>query len=152
VAKGNLQQQRFGGRGIHPAIAPRADGAVLAFLRGPDPMPLLASPDLGETWEPLGTALPGINVGQKAAALRLASGALLLVSLDSRKQVMEGGGTYAALSLDDGKSWAHVRKVEGATGYLSAAQGPDGAIHVVGSRMGAASFSEAWLREGPALK
>ena len=132
---------------IHPAIVPRGDGAVLSFLRGPDPMPMLLSRDLGETWEMGEAPFSGINVGQKAAALRLSSGSILLVSFDSKKKLF-GGGTFAALSPDDGTTWPHVRKLEGATGYLSAAQAPDGVIHVFGSKMGCVAFNEAWIKEG----
>lgn len=146
VAGGDLRKAAGGTYAIHPAVAPLADGSIGCFLRGPDPMPFLVSKDLGETWEPRETPFPGIGVGQKAAALRLASGALLLLSLDSSKKVA-GGGAFAALSLDDGATWPHVRKVEGVTGYLAASQAPDGMIYVVGSRMGAAAFNEAWLAE-----
>lgn len=131
----------------------RADGTVLVFLRGPDPMPAFVSRDEGETWEPVLTPLPGISVGQKTAALKLASGALLMCSFDNRKQLV-GGGTYAALSLDDGKTWAHVRKVDGPQGYLSAAHGPNGVIYLLGpngSRIRCVAFNEAWLKEGKAI-
>src|SRR5436309_9002169 len=38
VAKGDMR--RSAGKGvIHPAIAPLKDGTIVAFLRGPDPMP-----------------------------------------------------------------------------------------------------------------
>ena len=65
---------------------------------------------------------------------------------------MDGGGTYAALSLDDGKSWPHVRKVEGVGGYMAVAQGQNGVIHLFGSRMGCASFNEAWIKQSGAGK
>ena len=143
VAAGDLRKAAKDKYAIHPAVAPLADGAVACFLRGPDPMPLMISRDLGETWEAGETPFPGISVGQKAAALRLRSGDLLLVSLDTKKRM-----TFAALSLDDGKSWPHIRKVDGVTGYLAAAQAPNGVIYVVGSRMGAAAFNEAWIKEG----
>jgi hypothetical protein len=128
-------------------VVQRRDGALLTFLRGPDPMPVAVSHDLGDSWEVRETPFPGIGGGQKAAALRLASGALLLCSIDSRKRLV-GGGTFAALSPDDGKTWTHVRKVEGVGGYLSAAQAEDGVIYLFGSRMGCAAFNEAWLRQG----
>ncbi len=133
----------FRKKGIHPAVAPLAEGAIACFLRGTDPMPMLMSRDLGQTWEAGETPFPGINVGQKASALRLRSGAILLVSIDNKKRC-----TFAALSPDDGKTWPHVRKVDGVTGYLAAAQGPNGVVYVVGSRMGAAAFNEAWIKEG----
>jgi hypothetical protein len=116
-------------------------------MRGPDPMPMLVSKDLGETWEMEETPFPGISVGQKAAALRLSSGAILLISFDGKKK-MFGGGTFAALSPDEGKTWPHVRKLDGVTGYLSATQAPNGVIYAFGSKMGCVAFNESWVKEG----
>jgi formylglycine-generating enzyme required for sulfatase activity len=151
VAKGDMRKACGGKYVIHPAIVPAADGSILCFLRGPHPMPMLISKDWGDLWTATTTPFPGIGGGQKIAALRLGSGAILLCSQDSKKQLVDGG-TYAALSFDDGKSWPHVRKVEGVGGYMSVAQGPDGVIHLFGTRMGCASFNEAWVREGKAVK
>jgi hypothetical protein len=64
---------------------------------------------------------------------------------------VDGGGTFAALSPDGGKTWPHVRKVEGVGGYLALAQAPNGVVYLAGSRLGCAAFNEAWLREGKAL-
>jgi hypothetical protein len=111
-------------------------------------MPVARSADLGATWEVRDTTLPGISVGQKAAALRLASGALLLCSFDNKKKPIAGGGAYAALTLDDGATWPHLRKLEGVDGYLAAAQAPDGTIYVVGAKASCVAFNEAWIREG----
>jgi len=113
-------------------------------------MPMLTSKDWGDTWDVRTTPFPGTGVGQKIAALRLASGAILLCSQDNKKQLVDGG-TFAALSLDDGKTWPHVRKVENVTGYMCVAQAPDGAIYLFGTRMGCSAFNEAWLREGKAV-
>lgn len=150
LTKGEMRAAVGGKYVIHPAIVQRADGAILCFLRGPHPMPLLMSKDMGDSWEAKTTPFPGIGGGQKAVALKLASGALLLCSIDSKKTLV-GGGTFAALSLDDGATWPHVRKVEGAGGYMSVAQAQNGIIYLCGSRMGAAAFNEAWLREGKAV-
>jgi formylglycine-generating enzyme required for sulfatase activity len=150
VAGGDLKKAA-GAYAIHPAVVQRDDGALLAFLRGPNPMPAFASHDEGETWEAVATPFPGISVGQKAAALKLASGALLLCSFDDPKQKRFGGGTFSALSLDDGKTWSHVRKVEGPTGYMSLAQAPNGVIYLLGpngSNIRCVAFNEAWLKEG----
>ncbi len=139
---------------IHPAAVQRGDGAYLAFVRGPDPMPAFASKDGGETWEPVPTPFPGISVGSKAAARKLAGGGLLLCSYDTKKQLV-GGGLFAALSLDDGKTWSHVRKVEGPGGYLSLVQGPNGVLYLLGPRGSAircVAFNEAWLKEGKPVK
>jgi sulfatase modifying factor 1 len=150
LTKGDMRRSAHGKYVIHPAVAQRGDGAVLAFLRGPHPMPLLVSKDLGDSWEVKDSPFPGIGGGQKATALKLASGALLLCSVDTRKTLV-GGGTFAALSLDDGATWAHVRKVEGVVGYMSLAQAPNGVVYLFGTRMGCAAFNEAWLREGKGL-
>jgi formylglycine-generating enzyme required for sulfatase activity len=150
VGKGDFRAAYGGKYVIHPAIAPLDDGSILAFLRGPHPMPVFVSRDLGESWEARETPFPGLSGGMKPTALRLASGALLLCSIDSRKALV-GGGTFAALSLDGGKTWPHLRKVDGVGGYMSVAQAPNGVIHLFGTRQGAASFNEAWLREGKPL-
>jgi formylglycine-generating enzyme required for sulfatase activity len=146
VGKGDMRQA-VGRYAIHPALAPASDGSMLAFLRGVDPMPVALTRDLGDSYTIRSTTFPGISVGQKGTALRLASGALLLCAADSKKKLV-GGGTYAALSFDDGKTWPHIRKVSGVAGYMAAAQAPDGVIYLCGSRLGCAAFNEAWLREG----
>jgi hypothetical protein len=150
VAKGDIRKSA--GKGvIHPAIAPLKDGTIVSFLRGPDPMPMALSKDLGDTWEIKPTPFPGISGGMKATALRLSSGALLLCSIDAKKRILPDSRTYAALSLDDGKTWPHVRQVEGVGGYMSLAQAPNGVIYLFGSRMGCAALNEAWLKEGKSL-
>ena len=153
VGKGDLRKAA-GKYAIHPAVVQRDDGAYLVFLRGPDPMPAFASKDDGESWEAAPVPFPGISVGQKAAALKLASGALLLCSFDNKKQVV-GGGTFAALSLDDGKTWAHVRKLENQGGYMSLTQAANGVIYLSGSGgavINVLAFNEAWLKEGKPLE
>jgi formylglycine-generating enzyme required for sulfatase activity len=150
VGKGDMRAT-CGKYAIHPAIVPASDGSILSFMRGPHPLPMLISKDWGDSWEMKATPFPGISVGQKIAAMRLASGAILMCSPDTKKSII-GGGTYAALSFDDGKTWPHVRKVDGVGGYMSVAQAPNGVIYLFGTRMGCAAFNEAWLREGNAVK
>jgi formylglycine-generating enzyme required for sulfatase activity len=146
VAKGDMRQA-LGKSAIHPAVVARKDGAILSFLRGPDPMPLLVSEDNGDTWEVTQSPFPGISGGQKAAVLRLASGAILLLTIDRNRQL--GGGAVVALSLDEGKTWPHARKVDAPVGgYLSLAQAPNGTIYLIGSRMNFAACNETWIREG----
>jgi sulfatase modifying factor 1 len=146
VAQGDMLKTA-GKYAIHPAIVPRADGVILSFLRGPDPMPMLLSKDRGETWEKSDSPFPGISVGQKAAALRLASGAILLLTNDKTKRL--GGSPILALSLDDGQTWPHVRKVEAPIGgYMSLAQADDGVIYLTGSQFKCAACNEAWIKEG----
>src|SRR5262249_1557632 len=147
VAKGDMRKAYGGKYVIHPAVVPTSGDAILCFLRGQHPMPVLTSKDWGDTWEARTTPFPGIGTGQKIAAMRLASGAILMCSQDSKKTVVDGGGTYAALSLDDGKTWPHVRKIDGVGGYMSVAQAQNGTIYLLGSRLGCAAFNEAWLHE-----
>jgi hypothetical protein len=150
VAGGDMRATA-GRYAIHPAVALREDGQVINFLRDPDPMPVQYSADLGETWTQTNTPFPGIRGGQKASALKLKSKALLLISMDNKGTVVAKGGTFAALSLDDGKTWAHVRQLDGVRGYMTAVQAPNGVVHVVGTKMSCVSFNEAWLREGSAF-
>ena len=149
VASGDMRAAA-GRYAIHPAIAQRDDGQIINFLRDPDPMPVQFSKDLGETWTQKASPFPGIKGGQKAAALKLQSKALLLISMDNQGKVVGKGGTFAALSLDDGETWAHVRNLDGVQGYMSAAQAPNGVIYVVGTKMSAVAFNETWLKEGKA--
>ncbi len=150
VAKGDMRKSAGGRYVIHPAVFQRNDGAILSYLRGPHPMPVLISKDMGDSWEVRESPFPGIGGGQKSAVLRLASGAVLMLTADTRK--LFAGGTLAALSLDEGKTWPHARKVDAPVGgYMSLAQGPDGVIYLVGSRLNMAACNEAWLREGKPL-
>ena len=146
VAKGDMRKSNAGKYSIHPAHFQRDDGAILTYLRGPHPMPVAISKDLGDTFTIEETKFPGISGGMKTTVLKLQSGAVLLCSIDRTKE-MVGGGTFAALSLDDGKTWPHIRKVEGAEGYMSLAQGPNGVIYLNGSRLGIVAFNEAWVKE-----
>lgn len=145
VAQGDMRAT-VGKYAIHPAIIERNDGAILSFLRGPDPLATLVSSDRGDSWKQVDSKFPGLSVGQKCCALRLASGAMLLCSID-RTKTLVGGGTYVALSEDEGKTWPFIKKVEGPTGYMSVAQAPNGLIYLFGSRMSCAAFNELWIRE-----
>jgi formylglycine-generating enzyme required for sulfatase activity len=157
VGQGDLRKAA-GKYAIHPAVLQMSDGNILSFLRGPNPMPAFISKDLGESWEPTPTPFPGISVGQKAAALKLQSGAILLVSFNNRwsekdgEVSLHGGSAFAALSLDDGKTWPHVRKIDNVGGYMSLAQAANGVIYHFGWRMEAAAYNEAWLKDGEPLR
>ena len=73
----------------------------------------------------------------------------MLCSADNHKRLV-GGGTFAALSADGGRTWPYVRRVPGPGGYLSLAQAPDEVLYLVGPRAGTiacAAFNEAWLRQ-----
>jgi sulfatase modifying factor 1 len=146
VARGDMRKSAGGRYVIHPAIFQRGDGAILAYLRGPSPMPVAVTKDTGDSFTVEDTQFPGLASGMKAAVLKLRSGAVLLCSID-RDRKLVGGGTFAALSTDDGKTWPHVRKVEGAGGYMALAQAPNGVIYLVGTRLGVVAFNEAWVKE-----
>lgn len=146
VAKGDMIKSNNRKYSIHPAIFQRNDGAILTYLRGPNPMPVAISKDLGDSFTMEDTKFPGISSGMKTAVLKLQSGAVLLCSIDRNRELV-GGGTFAALSLDDGKTWPHIRKVEGAGGYMSLAQGPNGVVYLNGTQMGIVAFNEAWVKE-----
>jgi hypothetical protein len=65
-------------------------------------------------------------------------------------------GAFAALSDDDGKTW-QMRDLPGTVtvGYVTAAQGPNGLIHIVTSKNKPADLeielNEAWVEVGQAL-
>jgi hypothetical protein len=100
---------------IHPAIVQRDDGTILSYLHA-------SQPDAGG-----GDEGPGRDVGDSGDAVsrhwrrtedcaaKLASGALLVCSADAGRKLVSGG-TFAALSLDDGKTWPHVRKIDAPVG------------------------------------
>ena len=111
-------------------------------------MPRLVSSDRGETWRVTGIPFGGIGVGQKAAALRLKSGALLLCAADASKPPITGRrGTMVAMSHDDGQIWSHIRYLPGVGGYLSATQALNNVIYIFGSRMSCVAFNEAWVKD-----
>ncbi|MGL4551860.1 MAG: SUMF1/EgtB/PvdO family nonheme iron enzyme [Gemmataceae bacterium] len=151
VAKGDMRAAAGGRYVIHPAAFQREDGAILAYLRGPHPMPVAVSKDGGDSWEVSDAPFPGIGTAQKSAVLRLASGAVVMLTAQATRA--KGGGTMVALSPDGGATWPHVRKLEcPLEGYLSVAQGADGVIHLIGSRRNMAACNEAWLRDGGPLR
>jgi len=150
VTKGDMRAT-VGAYAIHPTLAQRDDGALISFLRGPNPVPQLISTDAGASWKMEPTKFPGLGTGQKATSLKLSSGALLLVTMDGKKSLLSSGLALAALSLDDGRTWGHARRLEGVQGYMAAAQDQSGRIQVIGTRMSCVTFNEAWLREGKPL-
>ena len=107
--------------------------------------------------------------------LRLAEGPLLYMSFtdyaqnvrdgnakgmsfpDASGNTRTGVGMYAALSFDEGKTWAHRKLIPNwikrpwksrSSGYLSSVQTPDGMIHLVSSRF-YYRFNLAWLKQLP---
>jgi predicted neuraminidase len=115
------------------------------------------SSDEGLHWGPVGQLeLP--NPGSGLDALRLASGAWLLVYNDS---TTHRHSLAVSLSDDEGHRWRWTRHLEqqpaGDFHYPAVVQGADGRIHVVysyfvpeGKSMKHAAFTEAWIRDSEA--
>jgi formylglycine-generating enzyme required for sulfatase activity len=157
--------------GIHVGVTQLSDGTIFAFSRGhaiDGKMPISISKDGGKTFTSYAGEFPPIGGGQRLALLKLRSGELFMTSYnneggkgifikDATGNEREIRGLYAALSVDDGKTWPYKRLVtddgpartiectDGAAitmsgrsseyrGYLSACQGLDGLIHIISSR------------------
>ena len=168
--------------GIHAGFAQLADGTLMAFGRGNNidgRMPMSLSGDLGENWTYSASPFPPISGGQRLAILRLQQGPILFCSFgrevrfhDAAGNEQVGSGLFAALSLDDGKSWdikrlitddGPPRKIDGGgntreftmsalsaepRGYLSILQAPNGVIHLIASKQHYA-FNLTWLQTPP---
>ncbi|MGF7150045.1 formylglycine-generating enzyme required for sulfatase activity [Sphingomonas zeicaulis] len=162
-----------GGRsfGRHTTFVEAKDGRILGFGgKNTDIdgfMPLSTSTDGGKTYTRSKLPFPALGSGQRPMVLRLQSGRLLMIGDYVRaKPIVKPvpqRGSYVAVSNDDGATWTfkslpgtrpHERAdrgkaMEGGTvGYVAAAQGPDGVIHVVTSVTHpsvAFAFNEAWL-------
>ncbi len=171
--------------GIHAGVTQLSDGTIFAFSRGnpiEGKMPISVSTDGGRSFKSYASEFPGVGGGQRLALLKLRSGELFLASYnneggkgilikDETGNEREIRGLYAALSLDDGKTWPYKRLVtddgpartiectDGAAitmsgrsseyrGYLSACQGLDGLIHIISSRNHFA-FNLKWLKTLP---
>ncbi len=172
--------------GIHAKVVELTDGRLLAFGRGStinEKMPMSISSDVGKTWTYKASPFPPIGGGQRLVLTRLREGPLLFVSFtsgnrskpeangmaftDQKGNQFVGHGMYAALSLDDGKTWplgklltpgegefdggawtkqftATPTRAEHA-GYLAVAQTPDRVIHLISSRLHY-RFNLAWLK------
>jgi sulfatase modifying factor 1 len=158
--------------GIHAGVTQISNGNIFAFSRGyavDGKLPISISADGGKSFT-------------SYALLKLRTGELFLTSFSNEKgrgifisdvtgKKREVRGLYAALSLDDGRTWPYKRLVtddgpartiectDGAAvtmsarsseyrGYLSACQSLDGLIHVISSRNHYA-FNLKWLKSLP---
>jgi hypothetical protein len=139
-------------------------------------MPEVISHDGGKTWgKPAKTPFPALGSNQRPVVLRLADGRLFFASdwqeRKGRQPAAETHhGCFVALSSDEGKTWQMKTLPEtlpheansflnredwansygdfGTLGYVSAAQGPDGLIHVVTSMNHPSQefeLNEAWI-------
>jgi len=150
-----------GGRtaGRHTTLVTGKDGSLIGF-GGKNTnidgfMPVAVSRDGGKTWQKEKTRFLPLGSGQRPSLIRLASGKLFFVADGSiHKGAPKSGpvkpGAFAALSDDDGKTW-QTRDLPGVltVGYVTAAQGPNGIIHIVTSKNKPADLeielNEAWV-------
>jgi hypothetical protein len=149
---------RTGGR--HTTLVAGKDGALIGF-GGKNTnidgfMPVSISRDGGKTWQKTKTQFMPLGSGQRPSVIRLASGRLFFVADGSIHKGAPGSGpvkpgAFAAVSDDDGKTWV-CRDLPGiaTVGYVTAAQGPNGVIHIVTSKNKPADLeielNEAWVR------
>ncbi|MHC4664761.1 MAG: SUMF1/EgtB/PvdO family nonheme iron enzyme [Planctomycetota bacterium] len=171
--------------GIHAGVTQLSDGTIFALSRGhaiEGKMPISVSTDGGKSFTSYASEFPTVGGGQRLALLKLRTGELFLASFtneggkgiyikDATGNAREIRGLYAALSLDDGKTWPYKRLVTddgpGRTiectdggaitmsarnseyrGYLSACQSLDGLIHVISSR-NHFTCNRKWLKTIP---
>ncbi|MHC4572705.1 MAG: SUMF1/EgtB/PvdO family nonheme iron enzyme [Planctomycetota bacterium] len=171
--------------GIHAGVTQLSNGNIFAFSRGyavDGKLPISISSDGGKSFTSYASEFPPVGGGQRLALLKLRTGELFLASFtneggrgifikDATGNKREIRGLYAALSLDDGRTWPHKRLVTddgpartiectdgGAItmsarnseyrGYLSACQSLDGLIHVISSR-NHFTFNRKWLKALP---
>ncbi len=133
-----------GGRtaGRHTTIVIAQNGDILGFggknsaIDGR--MPLATSSDGGRTWIKSKTPFDPLESGERPSVIRLGSGRLFFVADYNPRHEKHSheDGAYAALSSDDGKTWKMKRLPADilTVGYVTAAQGPDGVIHIVTSK------------------
>lgn len=201
VPKGE-SDSRPGGKGrrypgIHAPMVELADGRILALSRNDKPedqarfdrkTPFSFSADMAKTWTFETSEFPAISSVQRKVLIRLREGPLLLCSFTDQRRDWEkrtgmnfkandgssftGYGLFAAISLDDGKTWPMRRLITpgGITrkapsidrsefslgdtlaesgGYLSAFQSRDGNIQLISSKNHYV-FNLAWLKQLPA--
>lgn len=147
---------RTGGR--HTTLVLGKDGALIGF-GGKNTnidgfMPKSISRDGGKTWTISKTPFRPLGSGQRPSAIRLASGRLFFVAdlFDKKKLGPKGAGAFVALSDDDGETW-NTRQLPGivTVGYTTAAQAPNGVIHIVTSKNEPPlhiELNEAWVLHG----
>ena len=164
--------------GIHAGVVQLTNGNLMALGRGntiDGKMPMSLSADGGRTWTYRASPFPPIGGGQRLALLRLKEGPILFCSFSKRSMITDAAGKrrtvsglFAALTVDEGKTWTikrpitddgPVRTVDGGgntgkftmsvhsaepRGYLSICQTPDGVIHLISSKQHYA-FNLTWI-------
>jgi len=186
--------------GCHAGVVQLGDGSIYALGRGEEidgRMPVSRSYDGGKNWKYYASPFPPVSGGQRCILMRLNEGALLFVGFADRakyqkvevnrprpRRIDRKGivvtdaagkerriyGMYAAVSLDDGKTWPYKKLVSDygtgrmlngeawtqnfimdethaePLGYLTATQSPDNVIHLLSSGLHY-RFNLAWVKE-----
>ena len=194
--KANRSGSGFRHAGIHAPIVQLGDGRLMTIGRLNSPAeqekfgfqtPASFTSDWGKTWTYETLPFPAISSVQRAVLMRLREGPLLLCSFTDQRAnwkerkglpfPAEGGkeytgyGLFAAVSMDDGKTWP-VRKlitpggpehtlpsIDHSTfvlsstmaesgGYLAATQTRDGNVQLISSKNHYV-FNLAWLEQLP---
>jgi hypothetical protein len=160
---------RTGGR--HTTCVLLKDGKSILGMGGKNTdidgfMPKSISRDGGKTWEVSKTPLPAQGSNQRPSILRLRSGRLLFAAdyqhISGRQpEGITQGGSYVALSEDEGQTWKVVtligtqphedkRRHNGnpTIGYSAARQAPNGVIHLITTMNKPClhfAMNEAWI-------
>lgn len=157
-----IQTGGFTTSGRHSTIVPLKDGRLLSIggknanIDGKQPK--CYSTDWGASWsskEP--TPFSPLASNQRPDLIRLASGRLFYVG-DSQPRKKDGPGVTVALSSDEGRTWVTKQlpvtrphtsdKKAGTAGYVTAAQGPNGVIHILTTMTKPSlhyELNEAWI-------
>lgn len=135
--------------GTQPSVVPMPDGRLAAYLRSSPFVKRMQSADGGMTWTPpeaTDLQCPGSSV----AALRLQSGALIIVHNDSRNS---RSPLSLRMSDDDGATWSgpmHLESNPGEYSYPYLIQTRDGLIHLTYTfrrfTIKHSAFNETWIR------
>jgi hypothetical protein len=167
-----------GTAGIHAPIIELDDCRLMAFGRGGDidgMMPMSISSDRGQNWTYRASEFPPIDGKQKAVLLKLRQGPLFFASFAEKgTDIVDATGTkrkvrglFAAVSVDEGKTWTNKRLVTDDArphpvettagglcvmssrnaefrGYMSAVQATSDLIHLITSRQHYV-FNLKWL-------
>ena len=164
--------------GIHAGAVQLKDGRLMAFGRGNDiqgKMPQSVSDDMGGTWDYQPSAFQSIGGGQRPVLMRLNQGPLFFASFCKKVPIVDSSGKeslisglFTAVSLDEGKTWPHIRLVTDdgkpreietldgdiafmgphesePVGYLAACQAANNIIHLISSQQHYA-FNLKWLQ------
>lgn len=148
--------------GRHSTIVPLKDGRLLSIggkkanIDGKQPK--CYSSDWGASWSAKKpTPFSPLASNQRPDLIRLASGRLFYVG-DSQPKNKDGPGVTVALSSDEGQTWVtkqlpvtrpHEKdKKAGTAGYVTAAQGPNGVVHILTTMTKPSlhyELNEAWI-------